>query len=203
MLDLDLGVDNDISQNKKEREECASYICDSIENMRKKLEGKSSRVRHSAHTINISLSLFLRSKRGYDDLRSSGLICLPSPRLLASKTSHYKIRPGGDPSIYLMIQDEIAASKESIVGHLMMDEIKLKNGISFNCKNKEIIGFIPEEMNTKNMLENILNTNKKTKNGEQLSVYANQWRLRSTKGLIHNSDFYFNKGSLDGNELVR
>ena len=110
VLDLDLGVDNDASQNQKEREECASYICDSIENMRKKLEVKSLQVRHSAHTINISLSLFLRSKRGYDDLRSSGLICLPFPRLLASKISHYKIIPGGDPSIYLMIQDEIAAS---------------------------------------------------------------------------------------------
>ena len=74
--------------------------------MQKKLEGESHQVRHSAYTINISLSLFLRSKRGYDDLRVYGLICLPSPRLLASKTSHCKIRSSRDPSIYLMIQDE-------------------------------------------------------------------------------------------------
>ena len=94
--------------------------------MQKKLEGRSHQVRHSAHTINILLSLFLGSKRGYDALQASGLIFLPSPRLLASKTSHCKIRSGGDPSIYLIIQDKIDASKESKVGHLMMDEIKLK-----------------------------------------------------------------------------
>ena len=102
-----------------------------------------------------------------------------------------------------MLQDEIFASDENIVGHLMFDKGKFKNGISFNCKSKEIVGFIPEEINTKNMLENILNINKKKKYGELLSVYANQWRFCSTKGIVHNADFYYNKGSLDGNELIR
>ena len=74
VLDLDLWVNNDTSQNKKEREECATYINESLDNMQKKLVGENLRVRHSAHTINISLSLFLRSKHGYDDLRSYGLI---------------------------------------------------------------------------------------------------------------------------------
>ena len=36
-----------------------------------------------------------------------------------------------------------------------------------------------------------------------MAVYVNQWRFRSTKSITHNADFYFNKGSLDGNELVR
>ena len=36
-----------------------------------------------------------------------------------------------------------------------------------------------------------------------MSVYANQWRFRSTKGVVHNADFYYNKGSLDGNEIIR
>ena len=34
-------------------------------------------------------------------------------------------------------------------------------------------------------------------------MYVNQWRFRSTKGLVHNADFYFNTGYLDANELVR
>ena len=85
--------------------------------------------------------------------------------MLTSKCSHLKIRPGGDPSIYLMLQDEISASSNDIVGHLMMDEFKLKNGISFNCKSKEITGFIPHEIKTKNVLENILNMNKKNEYG--------------------------------------
>ena len=123
--------------------------------------------------------------------------------MLSNKTIKCKINPGGDPSIYLMMQCEISASPDDIIGHLMIDEVKLKNGISFNCKSKEIIGFIHKEMNTKNKLENILKTNKSNKYSELLFVYANQWRFRSTKGLVHNSDFYFNKGSLDVNELVR
>ena len=102
------------------------------------------------------MSLYLRSKEGYDDMRDSGLICLPSPRTLSKKTSKCKLNPGGDPSIYLTIQDEILASKENIVGYLMFDEVKLKNGISFNCKSKEIVGFIPEEINTKNYVREYL-----------------------------------------------
>lgn len=83
-------------------------------------------MRHSAHATNISLSLFLRSKRGYDNLQASWLFFIPSPRLLASKRSHCKVRPGGYPSIYIMIQDEIVAYREGVVGQLMMDGIKLK-----------------------------------------------------------------------------
>ena len=203
MMTLDLGEKGKQSVDDNEREECAEYLCENIVNMKKKLDGNPQGVRFSAHTINIAMSLYLRSKKGYDDMRDSGLLCLPSPQLLNKKTSKYRVNPGGDPSIYLMLQDEIFASEEKIVGHLMFDEVKLKNGISFNCKSKEIVGFIPEEINTQKMLENILNINKKKKYGELLSVYANQWRFRSTKGIVHNADFYYNKGSLDGNELIR
>ena len=202
-LELELGTNDKTSSNIDERNKCVSYISENIQNMKNKLDGKHGSNRFSAHTINIALSLFLRSKRGYEDLRASGLICLPSPQALSKRASKCKVQSGGDPSIYLMLKDEISASPDDIVGHIMMDEIKLKNGISFNCKSKEIVGFIPEEMDTKNMLENILDMNKKHKKGKVVSVYANQWRFRSTKGLVHNSDFYFNNGSLNGNELVR
>ena len=40
-------------------------------------------------------------------------------------------------------------------------------------------------------------------NQKKVTVYANQWRFRSTKNLVHNADFFFNNGSLDGNELIR
>ena len=203
VLELNLGTKNNTDNNIEERKECTKYLCENIENMKHKLKGQGGLVRYSAHTVNIALSLFLRNKRGYDDLRSSGLLCLPSPQILSRKASKLKVRPGGDPSIYLSLQDEISESNDDIIGHVMMDEIKLKNGITYNCKSKEIVSFLPEEMNTKNMLESILGINKKHKNGEVLSVYANQWRFRSTKGLVHNSDFYFNNGSLCGNELVR
>lgn len=38
---------------------------------------------------------------------------------------------------------------------------------------------------------------------KQLSVYANQWRFCSTRGITHNSDFYFNKWLLNSNEITK
>ena len=34
------------------------------------------------------------------------------------------------------------------------------------------------------------------------AVYVNQWRFRSTNNVVHNSNFFFNNGSLDGDELL-
>jgi hypothetical protein len=35
------------------------------------------------------------------------------------------------------------------------------------------------------------------------AMYVNIWRLRTTKNLAHNCEFFFNNGSLTGNELLR
>ena len=75
--------------------------------MKKKLEGKNKWARYSVHTINIALSLFLRSKHGFDYICASRLISLLSPRLLASKISIWNYYEGGHPSIYLSIYAEI------------------------------------------------------------------------------------------------
>ena len=90
------------------------------------------------------------------------------------------------------------------MGHVMMDEIKLKNGIMWNCMNGEVSGFIADELNAKDLMLDILglsSTNKK--DNRQLSAYANQWRFRSTRGIVHNSFYYFNKGSLTANEIAQ
>ena len=72
-----------------------------------------------------------------------------------------KINPGGDPNTYLTLKDKIHHLEEEVVGHVMIDEIKLKNGIAYNCNNSEVSGFAIEQMNTKTMFENILSMNKK------------------------------------------
>jgi hypothetical protein len=35
------------------------------------------------------------------------------------------------------------------------------------------------------------------------AVHANQWRFRSCYGVVHNSEFFFNTGSMGGDDLVR
>ena len=84
-----------------------------------------------------------------------------------------------------------------------MDEIKLKNGILWNCNTNTVTGFFMDDLKTSNMLQEILGMEKKTKHDtKQISVYANQWRFRSTRGLSHNSNYYYNTGSLDGDMIL-
>lgn len=83
------------------------------------------------------------------------------------------------------------------------DAIKLKNGISWNSMNNKVTGFVHDEFNTTTMLKNILGlTNSKLKTKKQLVVYSNQWRFRSTIGVTHNANIYYNCGSLDTNEIT-
>ena len=72
-----------------------------------------------------------------------------------------------------------------------------------NCMNNEVKGFVKEDLKTNELLENILGlAGKKLVDGKQLSVYANQWRFRSIRGVTQKSNFYFNTGSLDSNKIT-
>ena len=53
------------------------------------------------------------------------------------------------------------------------------------------------------MFKTILSLTKKKKDSASLVVYTNQWRFRQTRGIVHNGAFYYNTGSLDGNEMMR
>ena len=193
-----------------EQDDYCNYVLESINNMGKKLARQDSQCRYSPHVINTAMSLFLRNRNSYDELRNSGLLALPCPRVLRSLGKELKVGEGGDPLIYSMFKEEIQQRKgdnlDDIVGHLMLDEVKLKNGISYNCNSNEVTGFLPKRLDTKNVYQDILDQSDKSVGDEptkKKTVYANQWRFRSTRNLVHNADFFFNDGSLDGNELIR
>ena len=132
----------------KDRYSCAVYISETIENMYHQLNGKKTLCRFSAHTVDISISIYLYSKKSYN-LRESGLLCLPHTSTLKKITNNLKVKPGGDLNNYLPLKVEMELKKEEIIGHLMMDKIKLKNGIAFNCNSNDITGFLTEQLNTK------------------------------------------------------
>ena len=64
MIELNLDNDEHTSSNDVERANCAANICESIQNIRKKLDRIYSSVRYSDHTVNVAMSLFLQSKKG-------------------------------------------------------------------------------------------------------------------------------------------
>ena len=185
--------------------QCVNVLMEQIKNMSLQLNGNQKAVRYSPYIINIAMALFLRNRKSYDDLRASGLLCLPSPRTLSNITKVTKVEPGGDPKLYMSILEENDDSEKDIIGHLMLDEIKLKNGIAFNAKSNEITGFVEGGLNTKTMITEMLGMGNEENDNvvKQKTVYCNQWRFRSTRGVVHNGDFFFNTGSLDANELLR
>ena len=74
-----------------------------------------------------------------------------------------KIKPGYDPSAYLTMKEIMRKTGKKYKGHIMLDEIKLKNGLAWNCMNNEITGFISEDLNTTKLFENILGFTLNTK----------------------------------------
>ena len=90
----------------------------------------------------------------------------------------------------LFMKDICKKSDIIVEGHVMMDEIKLKNGIMWNSMNNVCTGFVVEDLDTNQMMMNILGLNKeKHADKKQMSVYANQWRFRSSRGITHSSFF--------------
>ena len=108
---------------------------------------------------------------------------LPSPNILYKKKSVLKPSPRVDPYSMQFMTNLHKRRMTVIMGHLMIDEIKLKNGIMWNCMNNIVTVYIDDEFKTKDIMMDILGLYpKKKKINEQMSAYANQWRFRSTCG---------------------
>ena len=166
-----------------DKKKCAIHITECIRNMSLHLNDKTSRCRYSSHLINISMSVYLKSKSSYDTLRQSGIIQLPHPKVLQRLSQPFKVTEEYDPNVYFSLKNLNSKNKHVMKGHLMMDEIKLKNGILWNCNTNQVTGFVMESLNTNNMMQEILGLDLKKKNdSKQIAVYENRWKFRSTRG---------------------
>ena len=94
-----------------ECQEYTNYVCEGISNMQFKLTRRETQCRFAPHIVNTAMSLYLRSRKSYDELRSSGLLCLPDPRHLRRISGTMKVGEGGDPMIYSLFQEEIEQRK--------------------------------------------------------------------------------------------
>ena len=121
---------------------------------------ENKKASYLSHNINVTMSLYLRSKKSYDDVCASVIVCLTHPNTLKI-IKDINIQPCGDPNIYLLLKDEISMLNEELIGHVMMDKIKLKNGVAFNCNNNEVAGFVVGQLNTNMVFENLVSLTKK------------------------------------------
>ena len=91
------------------------------------------------------LNLKLMSSSSYHALRTSGFINLPSERSLRDYTHYFTNKPGFQDEVNQQLIDKVSklnlpASRKYIA--LLVDEMKVREGLVYNKNGGEIIGFV-------------------------------------------------------------
>ena len=73
--------------------------------------------------------------------------------------------------------------------------------MAFNVTNDEVKGFTEDFACVKKIMNNLLDEDS-MESFSKSATYVNQWRYRSVNGKTYNLEFWFNSGSLKGEELL-
>ena len=147
------------------------------------------------------MSFWLRSNKAYEEFSSASLQILPSTETLRKIKAKMDIKEGYSTELYGWHFDQHKGATE--YGHILCDEIKLKSELWWNGESHEIIGFSDEIHDFSKIVGTIMKGSNLEK---EPAIYANVFRYRSsfpTPNKIVNLNFFFNSGSLTGNELLR
>jgi hypothetical protein len=195
--------------NGEEASDFAAYLMTEIDNKGKQLAGKLNQVEFTPAIYQTAVVLYLRSKAGYKDQRKLSPLVMPSRATMDRLLRETRLYEGFSPKIYGNFFDEFVGRAPLAIGHLIFDEMKLKTGIFWRTSDHTVCGFASSHQNStiRSVLSDIMvqNGDDSTEAFHDTSapaVYVNQWRFRSVYNVIHNSNFFFNCGSLDGNELL-
>jgi len=125
--------------------------------------------------------------------------------------THDGICPKSYQWLYDKTISDMQDDKEK-AGHIMCDELQIKSTLCWNTQTHALVGFTTEcttldfldELKEieKMVKENGHAVNKKDEDDDKIAKKVNQWRLRTVKGKHHNGEFWFNNGSLTGDELM-
>ena len=106
--------------------------------------------------MRIALAMWTRSKKGYEELRNSGILCLPTPSLLKKNLSHVSVHEGLCPNIYSDFKDDKHQSKpDEKKGMIMCDELKFKTQLYWNTTSDKLVGFATESGNMVNLKDEV------------------------------------------------
>jgi len=196
--------------------EVATFFMEEIDKLGHALSETSKQIRFSPRIMRVALSLWLRSPATYNEFKESGLIILPSTRTLESLKSRMRVSEGVCPKVYGWMLDVLDFFKVHrgverfnqdgffCVGHLICDELMLKNDTAWNTSDKSMVGLTSDldlANELKSLMEDIHLADHDHKYCKPVK-YVNQWRVRSIYGKSHNCEFFFNAGSLVGDEML-
>mmetsp|Transcript_25655 Transcript_25655/g.42700 ORF Transcript_25655/g.42700 Transcript_25655/m.42700 type:complete len:180 (-) Transcript_25655:75-614(-) len=97
--------------NDKELMMFADFLVDEIERKAKVLNGKETTISFSHGILRISLVLYLRSKKGYEEQRKLSPFILPTTRQFGRIQSEKKVNESFNPVIYGWFADEYVNQK--------------------------------------------------------------------------------------------
>ena len=130
------------------------------------------------------LNLKLLSSSAYSAMRTSGFLTLPSERTLQDYVHHFKDKPGFQKEVHeLLLQEmklETNPEKRRYVC-LILDEMKIKEGLVYNKYSGEMIGF----MNLGDVNNELL----KLKRGEELPQIADHILVIMVRGIFVKLEF--------------
>ncbi|KAK3099914.1 hypothetical protein FSP39_011714 [Pinctada imbricata] len=129
--------------------ECPPKMVEFLKSQQKALNISPYGNRWSKTLIRICLTLWCRSPKAYGDLKDSGLMVLPSQRLLQIYKNRIHQRAGVNKELLHWMQNEALLKnvpEEGKEGGLMLDEMSIQTDLQMYCKNGKhyIIGFKEE-----------------------------------------------------------
>jgi hypothetical protein len=200
--------EDDNEDRKKEKDQFARFIAREISNKQEEFAGNPRQVRYLPSTINLAMNVYLHNRSAYEKLRENSPGSLPNVRLLQTLKSFFSTREGCNPACYSAVSDGTLRKNllRSHVGHLCMDEVKIKSDLVWNSANDEILGFCNIGTSPKVLQDALLRMTSDDatyESKDRHAVQVNQWVFRSAKNDIFMAEFFYNTGSLDSDDLLR
>ena len=162
-----------------------------------KLKSGDKLVRFSPRVLRVALSMYLKSPKTYKEFKSSSVLCLPSISTLKKLKQSRSVNDGICLKIYERHKEQRIDDFE--VGHLICDEMKLVEGLLWNTSTHQVQGFACDDIND---LASLLKRFSSEEETEEIATSVNQWRFRSVLGKIFNCEFFSNRGTLNGDNLL-
>ena len=214
-------------KNKMDTDEVeifASRVCKMLQAESKKLSGDDKQVRYDFRMKRLALAHFLEfGKSGYNQLRETSLEILPCVRTNERELVHLR---GGEESNAAVFAAQFAdalkgenQTQHEVIVQIIFDELKVKCGVAYNPKTGKEYGFTASKsgrsMSFADEILSIAETSLTAESEEEdlvevgkepyvgASTYANVFKLRTARNKTWTLAYYFNTGSLDGDDVIK
>ncbi|EJK74435.1 hypothetical protein THAOC_03886, partial [Thalassiosira oceanica] len=181
-----------------ETQQLKDFIMMSLNNHVIKHLGKNN-YEYSPYLMGLAMDQFVRGKAQYKSQREKSLVVMPSLGTLENKLHRLKVREG--ECVIMHEKLKLYNGTKTIVGQLMCDEMKLKGEVLLNTNSNEVVGVTEDFCSTKKILTSMIDGDA-IGESYQPTTHVNQWRYRDVNGKTYNLCFWFNSGSLSGDELL-